>query len=54
VEEGTTLHVVDADGEVVASYVTSKSIENLVYSGDGIESGATGDGRNRRGSFGWR
>ena len=39
VEPGTTLHVVDADGEVVASYVTSKSIENLVYSGDGIESG---------------
>ncbi|WNZ10102.1 carbohydrate-binding domain-containing protein [Streptomyces sp. 11x1] len=39
VEAGTTLHIVDADGKVVASYVTSKTIQNVVYSGAGIESG---------------
>ncbi|GAA3823844.1 carbohydrate-binding domain-containing protein [Streptomyces phyllanthi] len=39
VDAGTTLHIVDSDGEVVASYVTSKTIQNVVYSGEGIESG---------------
>ncbi|WP_240436571.1 carbohydrate-binding domain-containing protein [Streptomyces sporangiiformans] len=39
VEAGTTLHVVDSDGKVVASFVTSKTIQNVVYSGDGIKSG---------------
>ncbi|MFK4099436.1 carbohydrate-binding domain-containing protein [Streptomyces sp. NPDC019531] len=39
VEAGTTLHIVDSDGTVVASYVTSKAIQNIVYSGEGIESG---------------
>ncbi|WP_225615369.1 carbohydrate-binding domain-containing protein [Streptomyces caniscabiei] len=39
VEAGTTLHIVDADGDIVASYVTSKTIQNVVYSGAGIESG---------------
>ncbi|MFF9034249.1 carbohydrate-binding domain-containing protein [Streptomyces sp. NPDC014892] len=39
VEAGTTLHLVDADGEVVASYVTSKTIQNVVYAGAGIKSG---------------
>lgn len=39
VEAGTTLHIVDADGKVVASYVTSKTIQNVVYSGAGIKTG---------------
>ncbi|MDX2601855.1 carbohydrate-binding domain-containing protein [Streptomyces caniscabiei] len=39
VEAGTTLHLVDADGDIVASYVTSKTIQNVVYSGAGIKSG---------------
>lgn len=39
VEAGTTLHIVDADGKVVASYVTSKTIQNVVYSGESIKSG---------------
>ncbi|MFD3835872.1 carbohydrate-binding domain-containing protein [Streptomyces sp. NPDC058642] len=40
VEAGTTLHVVDSDGKVVASYVTSKAIQNLVYSSSALESGS--------------
>ncbi|MFD9038660.1 carbohydrate-binding domain-containing protein [Streptomyces bottropensis] len=39
VAAGTTLHIVDADGKVVASYVTSKTIQNVVYSGAAIKSG---------------
>ncbi|MEU9893335.1 carbohydrate-binding domain-containing protein [Streptomyces phaeochromogenes] len=39
VEAGTTLHVVDSDGEVVATYVTSKSIQNVVYSSSAVKSG---------------
>ncbi|WP_063753144.1 carbohydrate-binding domain-containing protein, partial [Streptomyces resistomycificus] len=39
VEAGTTLHLVDPEGEVVASYVTSKTIQNVVYSGAGVENG---------------
>ncbi|GAB7103120.1 carbohydrate-binding domain-containing protein [Streptomyces phaeofaciens JCM 4814] len=40
VPAGTTLHVVDADGKVVATYVTAKQIQNVVYSSSAIESGA--------------
>ncbi|CAM5490743.1 hypothetical protein [Streptomyces aurantiogriseus] len=40
VPAGTTLHVVDADGKVVATYVTSKQIQNVVYSSSAIRSGA--------------
>ncbi|MCX5332762.1 MULTISPECIES: carbohydrate-binding domain-containing protein [unclassified Streptomyces] len=40
VEAGTTLHVVDSDGEVVASYVTSKAIQNVVYSSSALKSGS--------------
>ncbi|MEU0642181.1 carbohydrate-binding domain-containing protein [Streptomyces umbrinus] len=36
---GTTLHVVDSDGKVVATYVTSKSIQNVVYSSSAVKSG---------------
>lgn len=39
VEAGTTVHIVDSDGKVVASYVTSKAAQNIVYSGAGIKSG---------------
>ncbi|MFG2346143.1 carbohydrate-binding domain-containing protein [Streptomyces phaeochromogenes] len=39
VEAGTTLHVVDSDGKVVATYVTSKSIQNVVYSSSAVKSG---------------
>lgn len=39
VEAGTTLHIVDGEGEIVASYVTSKTIQNIVYSGSAIKSG---------------
>ncbi|MEV0174325.1 carbohydrate-binding domain-containing protein [Streptomyces sp. NPDC050803] len=39
VAAGTTLHVVDADGEVVATYVTSKTIQNVVFSSSAVESG---------------
>ncbi|MEU3612755.1 carbohydrate-binding domain-containing protein [Streptomyces sp. NPDC006872] len=39
VPAGTTLHVVDADGKVVATYVTSKQIENVVFSSSAIKSG---------------
>ncbi|MFJ8111222.1 carbohydrate-binding domain-containing protein [Streptomyces sp. NPDC096132] len=39
VPAGTTLHVVDADGKVVATYVTSKQIQNVVYSSSAITSG---------------
>ncbi|MFJ2233342.1 carbohydrate-binding domain-containing protein [Streptomyces sp. NPDC087859] len=40
VAAGTTLHVVDSDGEVVASYVTSKAIQNIVYSSAALKSGS--------------
>ncbi|MGW7206378.1 carbohydrate-binding domain-containing protein [Streptomyces sp. NPDC054837] len=40
VAAGTTLHVVDSDGEVVASYVTSKAIQNVVYSSSALKSGS--------------
>lgn len=40
VEAGTTLHVVDSDGKVVASYVTSKAIQNVVYSSSAVKSGS--------------
>ncbi|WP_328872667.1 carbohydrate-binding domain-containing protein [Streptomyces sp. NBC_00287] len=36
---GTTLHVVDADGKVVATYVTSKAVQNVVFSSSAIKSG---------------
>ncbi|MFJ8537096.1 carbohydrate-binding domain-containing protein [Streptomyces sp. NPDC093591] len=39
VPAGTTLHVVDSDGRVVATYVTSKSIQNVVFSSSAIKSG---------------
>ncbi|WP_406007845.1 carbohydrate-binding domain-containing protein [Streptomyces sp. NBC_00637] len=39
VPAGTTLHVVDAAGKVVATYVTSKQIQNVVYSSSAIQSG---------------
>lgn len=39
VPAGTTLHVVDPDGKVVATYVTSKQIQNVVYSSTAIKSG---------------
>ncbi|MGW2283864.1 carbohydrate-binding domain-containing protein [Streptomyces phaeochromogenes] len=39
VPAGTTLHVVDSDGKVVATYVTSKSIQNVVYSSSAVKSG---------------
>ena len=35
----TTLHVVDSSGKVVATYVTSKSIQNVVYSASTIKAG---------------
>ncbi|MFF5186761.1 carbohydrate-binding domain-containing protein [Streptomyces sp. NPDC000345] len=41
VPAGTTLHVVDADGEVVATYVTAKQIQNVVHSSSAIKSGET-------------
>lgn len=40
VEAGTTLHVVDSDGKVVASYVTAKAIQNVVYSSSAVKSGS--------------
>lgn len=39
VAAGSTLHVVDADGEVVATYVTSKAVQNVVFSSSAIKSG---------------
>ncbi|QOV40949.1 carbohydrate-binding domain-containing protein [Streptomyces ferrugineus] len=39
VPSGTTLHVVDADGKVVATYVTSKTVQNVVFSSAAIKSG---------------
>jgi len=39
VPAGTTLHVVDSDGKVLATYVTSKSIQNVVYSSSAVKSG---------------
>ncbi|MFP3989145.1 hypothetical protein U9R90_16915 [Streptomyces sp. E11-3] len=39
VPEGTTLQVVDSDGELVATFVTSKAVQNLVYSSADIKSG---------------
>ncbi|MFI6034087.1 carbohydrate-binding domain-containing protein [Streptomyces sp. NPDC051315] len=39
VPAGTTLHIVDADGRVVATYATSKQIQNVVYSSSAVKSG---------------
>ncbi len=39
VQAGTTVHIADSGGKVVASYVTSKAVQNIVYSGKGIENG---------------
>lgn len=39
VPAGTTLHVVNADDEIVATYVTSKAIQNVVVSSSAIKSG---------------
>ncbi|MCX4907264.1 carbohydrate-binding domain-containing protein [Streptomyces sp. NBC_00878] len=39
VPAGTTLHVVDSDGKVVATYVTSKSIQNVVHSSSAVKKG---------------
>ncbi|WP_105971646.1 carbohydrate-binding domain-containing protein [Streptomyces geranii] len=36
---GTTVHIADSDGKVVASYVTSKAAQNIVYSGKAIKDG---------------
>ncbi|MGP3918851.1 carbohydrate-binding domain-containing protein [Nonomuraea sp. 10N515B] len=40
VAAGTTLQVVDSGGKVLATFVTSKSIQNLVFSSSGLEKGA--------------
>ncbi|MES5819314.1 carbohydrate-binding domain-containing protein [Streptomyces sp. RG80] len=40
VAAGTTLHVVDADDKVVATYVTSKTIQNVVFSSSAVKSGS--------------
>jgi hypothetical protein len=40
VAEGTTLHVAGADGKVLATFVTSKAIQSLVFSSAAIEDGA--------------
>ncbi|RSM68592.1 hypothetical protein DMB66_13020 [Actinoplanes sp. ATCC 53533] len=37
---GTTVQIVDADGKVVASFVTSKQAQNIVYSSSAITTGA--------------
>lgn len=39
VDAGTTLHVVDSDGKVLATFVTSKSVQNVVYSSSAVKSG---------------
>ncbi|MFP5282185.1 MAG: carbohydrate-binding domain-containing protein [Actinomycetes bacterium] len=39
VEAGTTLQVVDAEGTVVATFVTGKSVQNLVFSSADIAAG---------------
>ncbi|NUT34275.1 MAG: carbohydrate-binding domain-containing protein [Hamadaea sp.] len=39
VAAGTTLQVVDADGKVVATFVTSKSVQNVTYSSASIKDG---------------
>lgn len=36
---GTTVHIVDGDGKVVATFVTSKQAQSIVYSSSAIESG---------------
>jgi hypothetical protein len=40
VAAGTTLHIVDSDGKVIASYVTAKAIQNVVYSSAALKSGS--------------
>ncbi|MER7334066.1 MULTISPECIES: hypothetical protein [unclassified Micromonospora] len=40
VAAGTALQIVDADGAVVATYVTSKDVQNITYSASTIVSGA--------------
>ncbi|GFJ94887.1 hypothetical protein [Phytohabitans rumicis] len=39
VASGTTLQVVDADGKVVATFVTSSDVQNLVHSSSAITKG---------------
>ncbi|MEV6966159.1 carbohydrate-binding domain-containing protein [Hamadaea sp. NPDC051192] len=39
VSAGTTVHVTDSSGKVLATFVTSKSMQNLVYSSTEIKSG---------------
>ncbi|WP_326721861.1 carbohydrate-binding domain-containing protein [Streptomyces sp. NBC_00243] len=39
VDAGTTLHVVDSDGKVLATFVTSRSVQNVVYSSSAVKSG---------------
>jgi hypothetical protein len=39
VEADATLHIVDSDGAVVATFTTSKPIQNLVFSSAGIVTG---------------
>ncbi|GHH82303.1 hypothetical protein GCM10017771_06100 [Streptomyces capitiformicae] len=49
-----TTEVVDADGEVMASYVTSKTIQNVVYPGEEytVHSGGTTSGVAESGKLG--
>ncbi|SCF10714.1 protein of unknown function [Micromonospora haikouensis] len=39
VESGTTLHLVDSDGTVIATFVTSRTVQNIVFSSSAITSG---------------
>lgn len=39
VAAGTTVQIADGDGNVVATYVTSKSVQNIVYSSSAVTSG---------------
>ncbi len=38
---GTTVQIVNADGDVVATFVTSKAAQNITYSSDAITDGAS-------------
>lgn len=40
IEPGTTVHVVDADGTVLASFVAPKALQNVVYSAAEVTSGS--------------
>jgi hypothetical protein len=37
---GTTVHITDASGKLVATFVTSKAVQNLVYSSSAVTSGS--------------